>query len=142
MFQSVAFITYDGNLNLHYIWQNKAMNFLQIFKGQRLIIVPVLDILYSFEAIRLIIFLYLQYLGSFKFIDSFFWRHDWNNDGIISFTQVFIYLGIAWFLRRKRIFRNTISFHQSETIFRRILFHITTRFFLKKTIFLLESQFS
>ena len=42
--------TLDGNLNMYYIWQNKAMNFLQIlFKRQRLIVVLVLVILYCFE---------------------------------------------------------------------------------------------
>ena len=50
--------TLDGNLNVHYIWQNNAMNFLQIlFKGQRLIIVLV----HCFGATCLIIFLYFQY---------------------------------------------------------------------------------
>ena len=40
----------DGNLNMHYIWQNKAVNFLQIsFKGKHLIIEIVLVILYCFE---------------------------------------------------------------------------------------------
>ena len=50
--------TLDGNLNIHYIWQNKEVNFLQIFKGQNLIIVLVLIIFYCFEATFLIIFLY------------------------------------------------------------------------------------
>ena len=49
--------TLDGNLNMYYIWQNKAMNFLQIlFKRQCLIVVLVLVILYCFEATSLIIF--------------------------------------------------------------------------------------
>ena len=49
--------TLDGNLNMYYIWQNKAMNFLQIlFKRWRLILVHVLVILYSFEVTCVIIF--------------------------------------------------------------------------------------
>ena len=52
--------TLDGNLNVCYICQNKAMNFLQIlFKRQRLIVVLVLVILYYFEAACLIIFRFL-----------------------------------------------------------------------------------
>ena len=75
--------TLDGNLNAHrsdIIKHNKAVNLLQIsFKGQRLIIVLVLVILYCFEANCLIFFSSIfwmfqiyQYLGSFKFINSFF----------------------------------------------------------------------
>ena len=55
-------IILDENLNIHYIWQNKTMSFLQSFKRQSLNILFVLVILYFFEAICLIIFLYLQYL--------------------------------------------------------------------------------
>ena len=62
----------NENLNIHYIWQNKTMNFFHSFKEQRLIIVLLLITLYFFEATCLIIFLYLQYLGNFKFIASFF----------------------------------------------------------------------
>ena len=73
--------TLDGNLNVRYMWQNNAVNFLQIsFKGQRLIIVVVLVIIYCFEATCFIFsfssvfwkFQIYQYLGSLKFIDSFF----------------------------------------------------------------------
>ena len=64
--------TLDGNLNIHYIWQNKAVNFLLIFKGQYLIIVLALVIFDCFEATCLIIFPYLQYLGSFQLIELFF----------------------------------------------------------------------
>ena len=57
----------DGNLNMYYIWQNKAMNFLQsLFKGQYFIAVLVLVILYCFE---------VAYYFSFCLIfgiDSFF----------------------------------------------------------------------
>ena len=69
---------------MHYIWQICG-DFLQIsFKGQRLLIVLVLGgFFYCFEAICLIFFFFFnilvfwefeiyQYLGSFKFTDSFF----------------------------------------------------------------------
>ena len=64
--------TLDGNLNIHYIWQNKEVNFLQIFKGQNLIIVLVLVIFYCFEATCLIIFLYQFIYQFYQSIDSFF----------------------------------------------------------------------
>ena len=52
--------TLNGNLNVYYIRQNKATNFLQIlFKRQRLIIVLVLVILYDVERACLIIFRFL-----------------------------------------------------------------------------------
>ena len=57
----------DGNLKIHFIWQNKGINFLQICKGQRVIMLHVLVVLYRFKGTCLIIFFYLQYLGSFKF---------------------------------------------------------------------------
>ena len=64
--------TLDGNLNIHYIWQNKEVNFLQIFKGKDLIIVLVQVIFYYFEATCLIIFLYQFIYQFYQFIDSFF----------------------------------------------------------------------
>ena len=60
--------TLDGNLNVYYICQNKAMKFLQIlFKRQRLIVVLALVILYYFEAACLITFFFFNIV-----IDSFF----------------------------------------------------------------------
>ena len=64
--------TLDGNLNTHYIWQNKEVSSLQIFKGQNLIIVLALVIFYWFEATCLIIFLYQFIYQFYQSIDSFF----------------------------------------------------------------------
>ena len=88
--------TLDGNLNWHYIWQNKAVNFWQIsFKGQRLIIALVLVILYCFKGTCFIFYFFsifwkfqiYQYLGSFKFIDSFF--KDMTKTMTVYFTPAF-----------------------------------------------------
>ena len=48
------------------------VNFLQIFKGQNLIIVLVLVIFYCFEATCLIIFLYQYIYQFYQSVDSFF----------------------------------------------------------------------
>ena len=51
--------TIDGNLNMYHIWQNKAMNFSEIFQeaaGDRSV---VLVVLYFCEATCLIIFCFV-----------------------------------------------------------------------------------
>ena len=69
--------------------------------------------------------------GKFQIYWFIFCRHDYNNDGMMFFTRVSIFmLWIAYFLHRKRVLTNTISFHQSYTIFCRNLFHIIKQFFL------------
>ena len=67
-------ITLDGNLNLYDIWQNNAVNFLQIsVKRQHLIVVLALVILYCFETACLIIFFIFDIC---KFQDHWFIFED------------------------------------------------------------------
>ena len=112
------------------------VNFLQIFKGQNLIIVLVLVIFYCFEATCLIIFLYQFIYQFYQSIDSFFiGKTKWRSN--IFYSRLYIYLVNNNFctdnlyLGTRSVFTKTTQF----TIFCRILFHIITSFFNKKIIF-------
>ena len=77
--------TLDGNLNVHYICQNKAMNLLQIlFKRQRLIVVLVLVILCCFE--YLFFFLIFGIHSFFEGITNIMTGHNFLLDIFILWT--------------------------------------------------------
>ena len=92
--------TLDGNLDMHYIWHNKVVSFLQIlFKGKHLITVIVLVILYCFETTSSfsssLIFEKFQIMSVMSF-GVFIVKLEHISHLFLVFTVDFEQLGACW----------------------------------------------